>query len=45
MPYYNYVLGLVNTSVRLIGGFVSAYFQYLNDISLHKLTHVIGEVE
>jgi hypothetical protein len=43
--FFYYDMALVNTGVRLTGGLVVAYFQYVSDSVLHQLSYVHGDVE
>jgi hypothetical protein len=44
MPLFYYRLGLIHTAIRLVSGCAAAYFQYKNDLALHSLSRISGEV-
>jgi hypothetical protein len=44
-PYWYFFMALIHTFVRLIGGLVVAYFQYMADSVHYKLSLVEGEIE
>lgn len=43
--FFYYYMAIVNTFVRVSGGLVVAYFQYVSDSVLFQLSHVEGDVE
>jgi Cation transporter/ATPase, N-terminus len=44
-PNFYFSQGLILSSIRLIGGCVSAYFHLLSDLSLYKVSQIEGEVK
>jgi Cation transporter/ATPase, N-terminus len=44
-PYWYYYMALIHTFVRVTGGLVVAYFQYMSDSVHHRLSIVEGEIE
>lgn len=44
-PFWYYYMAIVNTVVRLTGGFVVAFFQYGSDLDLYRLMVMEGTAD
>jgi hypothetical protein len=44
-PNFYFYQALILSSIRVTGGIVSAYYQYISDMSLYNVSHVEGQIK